>query len=492
MRRRDWRWLAAGAGVAALLIAAVLVFRGPLAEWLWPEARVQALRQQAAAALQRGHLTAADGSGARELYEAVIAIDPDRAEARTGLARVARAALVQGEAALAREDFVAAQRALALARELDAPRAAADQFSTRLRERQATAAGIPGLLDRAVRASAAGRLDGAEDAALPLYARVLALRPQNVRALEGREDALSELLQQARTALRTGKIEEGAALVASAGRYDPGHMDLPQLRGELARATDAVRQRAQRDLRRGNLDAATVALQRLLAIDAQDAASGLLLREAAAVHAGRAERAAADFDFRSAERELRRARALQADAPTVARVERRLAQARQARARLAATDGKVQGRTAQRRVAALLREAARAEERGDLLAPPGESAYDKLRAASAIAPDNAAVRRAQRRLAPAARACFERELARNALGRARTCMESWAALGAAPGAVTQSRQRLAQRWLAVGDERLSAGELANARSALRTAQELAPDAAGLADFSARLEQALRR
>ena len=92
-RRRwaRWPWLVAG---IALLLAVVfaLTARGPWSEHLWPEAEAETLRRQADAALARGHLTAADGSGARELYEAAMAMDPDRAESRAGLARVAAAA----------------------------------------------------------------------------------------------------------------------------------------------------------------------------------------------------------------------------------------------------------------------------------------------------------------------------------------------------------------------------------------------------------------
>ena len=85
-RGRGLAWIV----VVAMLILAAVLLRRPLADWIWPETRAQVLREQAELALARGHLTAGDGSGARELYEAAIAIDPDRNEARTGLARLSR------------------------------------------------------------------------------------------------------------------------------------------------------------------------------------------------------------------------------------------------------------------------------------------------------------------------------------------------------------------------------------------------------------------
>ena len=61
----------------------------------------------------------------------------------------------------------------------------------------------------------AGRLDGADDAALPLYRRVLALQPTSTEALEGREDALSELLQRALADTRAWRPGVAAAAMAA-------------------------------------------------------------------------------------------------------------------------------------------------------------------------------------------------------------------------------------------------------------------------------------
>ena len=88
--RRYWRWALL---VALLLVVLLVVFRRPLADVLWPETRVQALLDQAARALADGRLDAADGSGARQLYEAAQALDTDRSEAAMGLRRVGQEAL---------------------------------------------------------------------------------------------------------------------------------------------------------------------------------------------------------------------------------------------------------------------------------------------------------------------------------------------------------------------------------------------------------------
>ncbi|MEO5566245.1 MAG: hypothetical protein ABIR05_06270 [Luteimonas sp.] len=225
--------------VLVIVLLAIVVWRRPLADRLWPEARAEVLRTQAAHALLEGRFSASDGSGARELYLASLLLDPDRNDSQLGLARVATAALARARYAIASDHVEAAKRDLALARELDAPRAQVAPVAALLLEHELARARIPELLARAAAARSQHRLDGADDAALPLYQRVLSLRPRMLEALEGREDAIAELLQQARTALARGDVAEAAAIAAAARAYDRGHADLPRVEAALAAACDA-------------------------------------------------------------------------------------------------------------------------------------------------------------------------------------------------------------------------------------------------------------
>ena len=101
-RAWNWRWIVIA---AVIVIALLLLLRQPLADWLWPETRAHSCAQQAAQALAAGRLTATDGTGARELYEAALALDPDRIDAREGLNRVGQAALAQARSAMARRQY---------------------------------------------------------------------------------------------------------------------------------------------------------------------------------------------------------------------------------------------------------------------------------------------------------------------------------------------------------------------------------------------------
>ncbi|QCW27500.1 hypothetical protein FE772_19515 [Lysobacter enzymogenes] len=117
-------WLRIALGLAAAgVVAALAVWRQPLSEWVWPETRLQRLREQAGQALSEGRLSSPDGRGARELYEAALALDPDRSDARAGLARTGEVALQQARQAIDGSHFEFARQRIDLARDLAVPRA---------------------------------------------------------------------------------------------------------------------------------------------------------------------------------------------------------------------------------------------------------------------------------------------------------------------------------------------------------------------------------
>lgn len=478
------RWILGVALLALLAIGVLVAMRGHVIDAMYPETRAQALRAQAALALQQGRLTAVDGSGARELYTAALAMDPDRSEARDGLRAVADAALARARVQLDAGHLDAAKQDLALARAMSVPRAGADALAVDLRRQQLAHAGIDTLLARADAARLAGRLDGDANAALPLYGRVLSLQPALQRALEGREDAMADLLQRADTALAAGDVSAAAEMIAAARRHDPGHAELPAIGTRLLEAFDRQRRQAAADLRGGRLQAAADGYARLDRDGDGDAAAGLA--QVATALAARAARRGEDFDFKAANADLAQARALAPDAPGIEQAQRHVQQSQQVQVRVAAGASTPRRR---QRVRVLLAQAAAAQARGDLLTPPGESAFDALRAARLLAPDDPAVRRAAAGMVPAARACFDSGLRDNDLGRARRCLDARVALDGGGADLPASRRRLARRWLAVGDERLGAGDLAGASAALASARAIDARVAGADDFSQRLRAA---
>lgn len=471
--------------VLPLALLCVLAFRDALGRWLWPDPRYDALRQRAETALQAGRLTAADGSGARELFEAALALQPDQLEARDGLARVALAALARAETRTSAGDAGQAHAALQLARELQAPKARIDALEARLQAMQAQVAGIDELLARADAAHADGHLDDGPDAALPLYQQVLQAQPRNQHALEGREDALEDLLKPAEALLARGDLVRAAELVHRAEGFDPGHAALPALHAGLARALEMRGRRIRQLLARGQVEAAAGAcdqLRQLQAAPVPDACAAPL--GDALLHAANARAASGRVD--QAERLLASAREAGVDAERVRQVQQRLGQAHRSEPHPMPTPATPRVRA---RVAALLEQMERARARGDWLTPPGDSAWDRLREARALAPHDPRVLRASESLLAAARACNAEALRDNNLGRAQVCLDAWRQLASSDDGVAEARRRLAQRWIAVGIERLEAGRTGDARHALAQARALDPQAPGLGEFAERVGKA---
>lgn len=487
------RWIVGLMLLAVLVVAAAWMlghWRESLGERLVPASDLNRQVEAAQQALARGELSASDGSGARERFQAVLARDPDHPAARAGLAAVRDAALAQARAALDAGDFATARARLDMARAMAAPAADLSLIELDLQRLESTGADIADKLERARAAQAAGRLEQVPDGALALYSDVLRLQPDNAIALDGRRDILSGLLREADAALDRGDAAAAQALVARVIETDPSHLELPARQARLGevlaqrqRVQEAALGRAAQAQRDGRLEQAASDYLALLATDPSLVEARQGLDDTAAAMAARAGREAADFDFESAEASLRLARQWSPQSPAIAAAETRLAQSRAARDQVPARGADPT------RLRALIEGAQTAMRRGDLIDPPGDSAWDQLRAAAAIAPDDPQVRAALGEYDRRARACFEDELAGNRLSRAQACLDARAVRERGGDGLAGDRRRLADRWLAFAEERLGANELALARRALDSAQALDPTHPGLALIAERLRRA---
>lgn len=482
--KRIWRWALL---IAVLLFVALALLRRPLANWFWNEPQIEQLLDQGDRALAADRLTLPDGSGARESYQAALALDNDRLQARTGLARTGQAALQQARAALERGDPAAATTALALARELQVPQREADAVAQQLRAHDQARAGIGALLGRAEAALQAQRLDGSPDSALPLFQQVLTLLPNQVRALEGREDALSDLLQQARTAAGRGDVARAAERVRSARGFDAGHVDLPATQEALNNALERRQREGEAALRRQKLEAAAEAFAAVLAALPDDPAAHRGQQQVADAQLLRATRLAGNFRFDEAAQAVQQAETLGASTRALETARHAIEEARRSQAALKTPA--VPRAQRERTLQGLLTRLEEAEGRGNFLDPPGRSAYDALREAQGVAPQDPRVRAAAQRLLPASRQCFEDRLRENRVLGAGACLEAWQTLSSSDAGQAAARRRLAQRWLAIGSERLGSGDITFAQQALVQARRWQPDLPELPAFAERLRSA---
>ena len=479
---RWWGWLAGG----ALLLVLLVLGRGWLSEILFPDPRLNRQLELAQAALARDALTSPDGRGARELFESVLAADPDQAAARQGLVDVANAAIADSQRALGQRQLGRAHERLALAEALSAPSGQLQSLRARLHDQEEAEGSVPRLL------AEAAAPDTSESRALDLLVRALRMEPDNAQVLDLRAELLSRRIARADAAIVAGHIDQALDLVATVVEIDPAHLDLPPVQARLGEAM------ARRQVMVGReLDAARAAeragrvndaARRYLALRAQGADAAIVrdgLERAAALMAAQAQREAADFRFRAAEASLQAARSWSPDSDAVRAVQARLQQARQADRRLR----KPLGPTERRRVAQAVTQAREAMDRGEFLAPPGTSAWDQLRVAMSLAPADPAVRAVQRELAARSATCFEESLADNHLRRAQECLETRFAIDPGRGATVPDRHRLADRWFARAEERLGASDWVAADAAIGSARRWQPGDPRVKELTTRLRRA---
>lgn len=470
--------------LVALLVLAMIAFRGPISRRLLPDPRMNQQLDLAEAALKRGDLSRADGRGARELFEAALAIDPDQIAARDGLQQVRDAAIARADAALRRRNLVSASRDLALAKELSAPEVMLQPLQARLHDLEYASGDVEKMLRQAQRPGTSDKQ------ALALYEQVLAIAPDNEPALQARDNLLGRWLDDARKSIRSDDIGQAQALVAEVVAHDPGHLDLPAVQADLGAALERLQKRQSQwltsagiELRHGQVERAAADYRRVLALG-PDATASDGLQRCAVMMAAQAERQAADFDFRRAEQSLALAREWNPDSPAIALAARRIAQSHLAQQKL----GGVPRSKDRSRLPSLLQQARAAMDHGDYLIPPGESAWDKLRIAAAIAPQDKRVRQLQSDYRQRTRACFEQAMTDNKLISAQSCLEARLALDPADEA-RAARHRLAERWLGVAEERIAASDYVAATKALTSAHQLEPGNARGPALRARLRRA---
>ena len=481
--RRRWRWLLGG---VLLGLFALVFWREQISERLVPDPRMNRRLEQAEAALRKGSLSSSDGRGARELYESVLATDPDQMGARQGLVAVRDAAIARAGQDLDRRRLAQARNDLALAEALAAPTVQVQALRVRLRDLEEATGDIPELIALA-RAPAT-----AEELAFESYERALQLDAGNAEALEGRRGLQSAWLQRADALLDAGKVQEARRLVERVISTDPTHLDLPPIRARLgeslarlSREQSEILALAEADEHAGRIERAGQSYLRLS--QGADPPAGVVeaLHRLALLEAGQARRQAADFQFRRAEASLAKARSWSPQAAEVLAAEQAVRQSRSAQGRLL----RPVGRDQRSQLPRLVREAEEAIGRGDFIASPGTSAWDKLRVATAISPRGPEVLRLQRAFREGARACFDKSMADGRLTQAQSCLEASIALDPITAQTREAMLQLAGRWLAYAEERIGASDYKEAERAIASARRWQPGHPGIKPIATRLQQA---
>lgn len=462
---------------------------------------------QAQQALQAGHLDGQDGTSARELFQAALALEPDNDRARAGLRQVGQAELSQADAALQAGQLAQASQQAATARELLGGGSDIDRLDHSIASARAAQVKTVDLVDRAQQALAAGQLDGPQGAGA-LYKQMLQADPGNAVASHGLDQVGDALAVQARKAFDANDSAQANASIGQLAALQPNNGALPALRALQAQvqqqnssALDAALKQGQDALRAGRIggpgdDTALAYFKAALALDPDnarargglgDVAEALTVQANAAIDAG---------DPAQAGKLLDQAAALAPKSADLAAARARLASTSQGQGATAAAsddDGTTPPAppppTPQQSaaVAQLVQRAQVATRNGNIMMPPGDCAYDLYRSALAIDGNNAAALQGLQGLPGQVEQQFNQDLASGQLKQAGDMLANLADL--APGDAAQGAlgNRLASAWLDQAEQQLANGDRMGAAQALDQARKLAPNHPRVLDLTARLQ-----
>jgi serine/threonine protein kinase len=497
--RRGRGWIGAVLTVVLLgVLGAAAWFNQDRLRALLPDTEHNRLLAQAQAALDAGRLTGAPDS-ALELYRQVQKLDPDNAQALTGVRRVGETLVAESRTALRGGDLAQARTLAAAARSILQGGSELDALEAEIRGADTRTGAIEELLKNAIAARDAGRLVGGDDSAAAYFRRALEIDPQSGIAQKGLDDIAAALLADAQAAVEQGRLDDADQLAAAVESVRPGHAGIPPLRARIADARDASLRDVERLLGSGEAalragrftqpggNNALEAFKGVLQRDPNNARAREGLRRVGAALLVQANAAIDASEPASAGRLVAQAEAAGAPSADLAATRSRL---RELRERLDIAGSRTTLTAEQQaKLEQFLTEADAALARGDLIDPPGGNAYDLYRAALGLDRQNARAKAGIAAIPAQAKTRFGQALAEGRPNTARGYLDALTSTAAGDPDVGAMKLRLAQAFLAQAEQQIAESRFADASKSIGKARELAPADPAVAAAEAKLAAA---
>lgn len=487
--RRVWPWVAAVLLVA--LVGAGYLFRSQLSALL-PESDLAALLTRADAAVVANRLIEGEGN-ARDLYRAVLQIDPDNAQARDGIQRIGAVLIQRADEARAGGNLDIARNFANEAEELLQGGPAIAELKARLQEADAAKTRLDELIPKAEAAFAAGNYAGTPDSAYELYQQVMSVDAANAIAPNGIAKILDVLGVRADAELKAGDLTAAAMTVQSITMISPNFAQLADLKARLSEGQGNALDALSRDLERAARLFADGAVAPPSEPNALSLYQSVLVRDPLNVPAkqglsrignallAQARAKIADKELDAADKLVRRAEAL---APAASELRTTKLELREARERRdIANNPRPVGPAEQQRMAETLSRARDYARNGDLFGEPGQNAIDAYNNVLRIDPNNAEARAGLAALPARAKELFEQAMTGNRLNAAYEYFDALRELASNDADIGPMRERLVRAFVDKAKAMNAAGKSDEARRAAAKARELAPNSPATAELA---------
>jgi serine/threonine protein kinase len=488
-QRRIWPFL-----ILALLLAmagAGYLFRAQLAGLL-PESDVAALLKRADAAVVANQLLEGEGN-ARDLYQAVLQIDPDNVQARDGMKRIGAVLIQRADEARAGGNLDIARGFANEAEQLLQGGQAIAELKARLQEAEAAKTRLDELIPKAEAAFAAGNYVGSPDSAYEMYQQVMSVDAANAIAPNGIAKILDVLGARADGELKAGDLTAAAVTIQSITMISPNFAQLADLKARLSEGQGDALDALAKDLDRAARLFADGALAPPSEPNALALYQSVLVRDPLSVPAkqgltrignallAQARAKIAEKDLEAADRLVRRAEPL---APAAAELRTTKLELREARERRdIANNPRPVGPGEQQRLAELLSRARDYARNGDLFGEPGANAIDAYNNVLRIDPDNAEARAGLAALPERAKELFEQAMGGNRLNAAYEYFDAVRELAPNDAGIGVMRDRLVRGFVDQAKRQHAAGDVDKARRSAAKARELAPNSPVTAELA---------
>ncbi len=487
--RRIWPYVAVALLVA--VIGAGYVFRTQLGGLL-PESDVAALLKRADAAVVANRLIDGDGN-ARDLYQAVLQIDPDNTQARDGIRRIGAVLIQRADEARAGGNLDIARGFANEAEELLQGGQAIVELKARLQEAESAKTRLDELIPKAEAAFAAGNYVGSPDSAYELYQQVIGVDAANAIAPNGIAKILDVLGTRADAELKAGDLSAAALTIQSITQISPNFAQLSDLKARLSEGQGDALDALSQDLERAARLFADGALAPPSEPNALSIYQSVLVRDPVNVPAkqgltrignallAQARTKIADKDLEAADKLVRRAETL---GPAAAELRTTKLELREAKERRdIANNPRPVGPAEQQRMAELLSRARDYARNGDLFGEPGQNAIDAYNNVLRIDPNNAEARTGLAALPARAKELFEQAMAGNRLNAAYEYFDALRELSSNDADIGTMRDRLVRAYVDKAKAMNAAGKADEAKRAAAKARELAPNSPVTAELA---------